>query len=60
MAVRWLAVDELALPLKPWRATHRILTEYLSSFLAFFGNAAGAVEVYWAFLVWLYAAPAAP
>ena len=24
------------------------------------GNAAGAVEVYWAFLVWLYSAPAAP
>ena len=38
----------------------RILTEYLASFLAFFGNGAGAVEVYWAFLVWLYAAPAAP
>ena len=38
----------------------RILTEYLTSFRAFFGNASGAVEVYWAFLVWLYAAPAAP
>jgi hypothetical protein len=32
----------------------------LSGALSFFGNAAGAAEVYWAFLVWLYAAPAAP
>jgi hypothetical protein len=38
----------------------RILVDYLGSFLAFFGNAAGAVEIYWAFLVWLYAAPTAP
>ena len=38
----------------------RILADYLDSFRSFFGNAAGAVEVYWAFLVWLYAAPAAP
>ena len=30
------------------------------SFRSFFGNAEGAIEVYWAFLVWLYAAPAAP
>jgi hypothetical protein len=56
---RWLAVDE---PVASEAVTSdaRILTEYLTSFLAFFGNAAGAVEVYWAFLVWLYAAPAAP
>jgi hypothetical protein len=38
----------------------RILVDYLESFHGFFGNGAGAVEVYWAFLVWLYAAPAAP
>jgi len=38
----------------------RILCDYLGSFRSFFGNAAGAVEVYWAFLVWLYSAPAAP
>jgi len=38
----------------------RILMDYLGSFLHFFGNSAGAVEVYWAFLVWLYAAPLAP
>ena len=56
---RWLAVDEPIAP-EAIASDARILTEYLSSFLAFFGNAAGAVEVYWAFLVWLYAAPAAP
>jgi hypothetical protein len=57
--VRWLAADELV-PAEAVASDARILTEYLTSFLAFFGNAPGAVEVYWAFLVWLYAAPAAP
>jgi hypothetical protein len=38
----------------------RILIDYLASFATFFGNGVGAIEVYWAFLVWLYAAPAAP
>jgi hypothetical protein len=38
----------------------RILIDYLGSFRSFFGNGAGAIEVYWAFLVWLYCAPAAP
>ena len=38
----------------------RILVDYLGSVLQFFGNSQGAVEVYWAFLVWLYAAPFAP
>src|SRR5262249_33027150 len=37
-----------------------ILADYLDSFRSFLGNAAGAVEVYRAFLVWLYSAPAAP
>jgi len=37
----------------------RILADYLDSFRSFLGNAAGAVEVYWAFLVWLYSAFAA-
>lgn len=41
-------------------ADARILVDHLASFLSFFGNAAAAVEAYWAFLVWLYAAPAAP
>jgi hypothetical protein len=57
--VRWLAADE-PLQAEAVASDARILTEYLTSFLAFFGNAPGAVEVYWAFLVWLYAAPAAP
>jgi hypothetical protein len=37
----------------------RVLIDYLASFATFFGNGVGAIEVYWAFLVWLYAAPAA-
>lgn len=57
--IRWLAVDE-AVSAEAVASDARILTEYLASFLAFFGNASGAIEVYWAFLVWLYAAPAAP
>ena len=57
--VRWLAPDE-PVPAEAVANDARILTEYLTSFRAFFGNASGAVEVYWAFLVWLYAAPAAP
>ena len=57
---RWLAVDE-TVPAEAVASDARILiVDYLASFLAFFGNAPGAVEVYWAFLVWLYAAPAAP
>ncbi len=56
---RWLTAEELV-PAESVTSDARILTDYLSSFLAFFGNGAGAVEVYWAFLVWLYAAPAAP
>jgi len=56
---RWLAVDE-AVSAEAVANDARILTEYLASFFTFFGNAPGAVEVYWAFLVWLYAAPAAP
>jgi hypothetical protein len=57
--VRWLAPDE-PVPAEAVASDARILTDYLTSFLAFFGNASGAIEVYWAFLVWLYAAPAAP
>src|SRR5262249_41247327 len=55
---RWLSVDE-PVPAQAVANDARILTDYLTSFLAFFGNAPGAVDVYWAFLVWLYAAPAA-
>lgn len=56
---RWLSPDDV-IPPDAIAQDARILTEYLGSFLSFFGNAAGAVEVYWAFLVWLYSAPAAP
>ena len=57
--VLWLRPDETVPPADIARDA-RILVDYLGSFLAFFGNGAGAIEVYWAFLVWLYAAPAAP
>jgi hypothetical protein len=55
----WLHVDE-AIPAEEVVRDARMLDHYLTSFLSFFGNAEGAVEVYWAFLVWLYAAPTAP
>lgn len=55
----WLRADEVIPPAEIARDA-RIMVDYLGSFLSFFGNAAGAVEVYWAFLVWLYAAPGAP
>ncbi len=55
----WLRPDEVV-PTDDIARDARILVDYLDSFLAFFGNGAGAIEVYWAFLVWLYSAPAAP
>jgi hypothetical protein len=55
----WLRPDDIVQAADVARDA-RILVDYLGSFLSFFGNSAGAVEVYWAFLVWLYAAPAAP
>jgi hypothetical protein len=57
--VLWLRPDE-TIPADDIARDARILIDYLGSFLAFFGNGAGAIEVYWAFLVWLYSAPAAP
>ena len=57
--VLWLRPDEIV-PAADIARDARILVDYLGSFLAFFGNGAGAIEVYWAFLVWLYSAPAAP
>jgi hypothetical protein len=58
-ATVWLRPDEVV-PAADVARDARILVDYLGSFLAFFGNGAGAIEVYWAFLVWLYSAPAAP
>ncbi len=55
----WLLADPV-LPADSAAADARILVDYIDSFRKFFGNAEAAVEVYWAFLVWLYAAPAAP
>jgi hypothetical protein len=58
-SVRWLSVED-QIPAEAIAKDARILAEYIDSFRSFFGNAEGAIEVYWAFLVWLYAAPAAP
>ncbi len=55
----WLRPDDIV-PAADVARDARILTDYLGSFRQFFGNGEGAVEVYWAFLVWLYAAPLAP
>jgi hypothetical protein len=57
--VPWLRPDE-TIPADDIARDARILVDYLGSFRSFFGNGAGAIEVYWAFLVWLYSAPAAP
>jgi hypothetical protein len=55
----WLA-PEHEVPHEAIAADARLLAEYLESFQSFFGNAEGAIEAYWAFLVGLYAAPTAP
>ena len=55
----WLQPGEVV-PAAEVARDARLIVDYIGSFLSFFGNSAGAVEVYWAFLVWLYAAPLAP
>jgi len=55
----WLRPDEIV-PAADIARDARLIVDYIGSFLHFFGNGAGAVEVYWAFLVWLYGAPLAP
>ena len=56
---RWLTLED-KIPAAALTQDARILVDYIDSFGSFFGNAAGAIEVYWAFLGWLYASPAAP
>ncbi len=55
----WLSAGELISPDQVCRDAE-LMTEYIASFGSFFGDAQGAVEAYWAFLVWLYSAPVAP
>ena len=55
----WLGPDD-KVPAADVARDARLIVDYIGSFLNFFGNSAGAVEIYWAFLVWLYAAPLAP
>lgn len=56
---RWFSVGE-PIAAEAVRSDAVLMTEYIASFLKFFGDAAGAVDAYWAFLAWLYSAPAAP
>ena len=56
---RWLVESEAAPP-DAVRSDAALMAEYIGSFGKFFGDAAGAVDAYWAFLNWLYSAPAAP
>ena len=55
----WLSAGE-AVSQEQVRKDAELMTEYIASFGSFFGDARGAVEAYWAFLVWLYSAPVAP
>ncbi len=55
----WLRPDD-KVPAADVARDARLIVDYIGSFLKFFGNSAGAVEVYWAFLVWPYATPLAP
>jgi hypothetical protein len=55
----WLGPNE-PVPAAEVARDAKILVDYIGSFGMFFGNAHGAIDAYWAFLVWLYAAPVAP
>ncbi len=55
----WLSQGE-SVPRDQVRQDAELMTDYIASFGSFFGDAPGAVEAYWAFLVWLYSAPVAP
>ncbi len=55
----WLSPGD-SIPRDQIRQDAELMTEYIASFGLFFGDASGAVDAYWAFLVWLYSAPAAP
>ena len=55
----WLRPEDI-IPPHEVAQDARLIVDYIGSFQAFFGNGAGAVEVYRAFLVWLYSAPLAP
>ena len=55
----WLSLTD-TVPAEDVRKDAQLIVEYIDSFLAFFGDAKGAVDAYWAFFVWLYSAPSAP
>ncbi len=55
----WLSLDD-SIPAEAVRKDAQLIADYIQSFSAFFGDAEGAIDAYWAFLVWLYSSPAAP
>jgi len=55
----WLSLAD-TVPDEEIRKDAQLISGYIESFQAFFGDAKGAVDAYWAFFVWLYSAPAAP
>jgi hypothetical protein len=55
----WLSADQV-MRAEDFRGDAGLISRYIESFQTFFGDAKGAVDHYWAFLVWLYSAPAAP
>ena len=55
----WLSADQV-MRAEDFRGDAELISRYIESFQTFFGDAKGAVDHYWAFLVWLYSAPAAP
>jgi hypothetical protein len=55
----WLSLED-SIPPDEVRKDAQLIADYIASFSVFFGDSKGAVDAYWAFLVWLYSAPAAP
>jgi hypothetical protein len=55
----WLRSDD-RIPSEEVERDARLLADYLAGFESFFGDVESAVAAYWAFLVWLCAAPSAP
>lgn len=56
----WLTLAQTKVAPDELKRDAELITSFIESYGVFFGDAKGAVDHYWAFLVWLYGAPAAP
>ncbi len=56
----WLSLERTAVPQSELASDIELMTGFIQSYSSFFGDGEGAVDHYWAFLVWLYSAPMAP